>query len=104
MGEWVNNSLLERCLNITDELSYDQALMSMGESKINLLTYYMAIGQIQYHTYNCGDQSCLQYCAKVMQTKFIERCCLFSRIFERFFMVFKVKNSRSFSKIRDSEI
>lgn len=46
-----NNNLLERCLNRTDELSYDQTLMSMDESLINLLTNYIVIGQIQYHTF-----------------------------------------------------
>ena len=51
--ETINNNLLERCLNITDELSYDLALMSMGESMINLLTNYTAIAQIQYHTSYC---------------------------------------------------
>ena len=52
VGEWVNNDLLERCVNRTQsgELSYDQALMSMAESMINLLTNCTAIGQIQYYT------------------------------------------------------
>ena len=44
VGERVNNNLLERCLNRTNELSYDQALMSMAESMINPLTNYTAIG------------------------------------------------------------
>ena len=51
VGGWVNNNLLERCLNRTDELSHDQASMSMSGSMINLLTNYTAVGQIQYHTY-----------------------------------------------------
>ena len=53
----------------------------------------------------------LQYCAKVMQTKFVENRPLFSRIFhekssgfQKIFGRVQSKISRSFLKIRGSEI
>ena len=56
VGGWVNNNLARTLSESgTDELLYDQALMSMSVSMINLLTNYTAIGQIRYHTFSFED-------------------------------------------------
>ena len=50
---FILSKILERCLNRTDELSYDQVLIPMSELMINLLYFinYTVIGHMQYHTF-----------------------------------------------------